>query len=68
MASTSPAAPGLTVESAHAEALTMFRSDSALECAALPRVQGVPANAVVSVWMASDEEDALAAGEFTMSM
>ncbi len=68
MASTSPAAPGLTVELAHIESLTMFRSGSAIKCVALPRVQGVhPDRPDVSVRMPpnrSDEE--LAAGEFVI--
>ncbi len=66
MASASPAAPGLTVASAHAEGLANLRSDFAFECALPPPIQGVHGNDVATVWMlpvASDEEDALVAGE-----
>ncbi len=66
MASPSPAGHGLSVEQVHSAELTSFGSESACESALSPREHAVPANAVVPVWMASAEEDALAAGEFVM--
>jgi hypothetical protein len=65
MASSSPAAPGLTVEAVQNEELATLRSDSAVERAPPPS-QGVHDHDVASVKTlpsASDEENALAAGE-----
>ena len=69
MASASPSTPEFPVEAVHNEVLDTFGPDCAIESAPSPSVQGVHHDDVVSAWMppdASDEEDALAAGEFTM--
>ncbi len=68
MASSSPAAPDISVEAVYNEDLATFGSDSAIECHMSPRIQEVQDNDVASAWMlpdASDEEDPLAAGEFS---
>ncbi len=66
MASASPAAPALAVEAVQNVDLTGLGSNTAPEYAVPPRFRGVQASDVMSVWMATDEEDALAAGEFVM--
>ncbi len=67
MASTSQAAHGLSVEQVQGVELTNFGPESACDSAVSSRMHAVPANAVATaVWMESDEEDALAAGELAM--
>ncbi len=67
MASTSPAAPELSVKPVHGVDLASSESESACDsAAATQRFHAVPADAVVSVLTAIDHEDALAAGEFAM--
>ncbi len=68
MASTSPAAPELSVEPVHSAELASCGCESACDSAVSPRAESprmhaLPANTVASVRMESDEEDALAAGE-----
>ncbi len=66
MASTSPVAPGITVEAVHNEGFATFWPDSVVNSAVQPPIQGVQNNDVVHTWMAGVEEDALAAGELVM--
>ncbi len=65
MACTSPAAPELTDKPVHVVELNSFGSESSCDSSPSTRIQGVT---VSSVWMAIDEEDALAAGELAIDI
>jgi hypothetical protein len=68
MASTSPVAPGLSFESVHNVVLNTFGPDCVIQSFPPPSVQGVQASGVWMLPDASDEEDALAAGEFAIDI